>query len=272
MLGRSPRHPREAPFTARTGHDPERAADELGSDQALRDVIDAGLRVERLHVRGADAALQTPQGRHGPGGPAGEVFPPHEHGAVLGEGVAIVDEDAQALRADLGIGRVEVGHVDGTGRESPVGHVVVEPPHLLLREPVAGAERRKAIGAVHDLVGEPEAQLGVAGQVGDGADAQLLCEVLAHPERVAVLEAERPAHDDAAGPEGEIEAVLVACVGALDELLGERPRVLRVDVESRRRGARPTARGFRRARGHARSGRPRPKGAGKPPRPPPPTR
>ena len=116
--------------------------------------------------------------------------------------MAIVLEHAQAVGADLGVGGVDVGHVDGAGGEGAVGEVVVHARGRRLRQAVAGAQAGPAVGAVEELVGEHEAELRVGGEVGDAADAERAGARLGHAEGVAVVEAERRGHAQAAAGEG----------------------------------------------------------------------
>ena len=55
--------------------------------------------------------------------------------------------------------------------------------------------------------------------------------VLAHADRIGVIESERPAHPDAALGQGRAQRVLVADVLARQDLAGDRAGVFGIDVE-----------------------------------------
>ena len=94
--------------------------------------VDARRRAARARRR-AGARREIARGR---------AAPPR----TSGKKCAVVGEHAQAVVADLGVGRVEVGDVERRRSASAaVGEVVVEPAHVGLRQPVARAQRRPAV-------------------------------------------------------------------------------------------------------------------------------
>ncbi len=108
---------------------------------------------------------------------------------------------------------------------------MIEALHVGLRQAVARPQRGPAVPPLHELAGEPEAQLGVAPQVRQGRDAQALDGLGPHADRVGVVEAERAGHADRAGSEGRADGRLVAQLLIGQDLLRDGARVLRVDIE-----------------------------------------
>ena len=142
----------------------------------------------------------------------------------------VLEQDEPAL-LNLGIGRVDVGHVNLAARERPVSDVVVEPADLGGLEPVARAHRRPPVGPVHELVREAEAQLGVTGQVGHGTQAEARGVLLPHAEAVAVVEAERARQADALPREQVRQLRGRGLAIEAEDLAHEGARVLGVEVE-----------------------------------------
>ncbi len=115
----------------------------------LRDLGEAAavefdLRVERDHRRRIDAAFEAAQRRRVERGAH------QQHRFVAREERAVVLEHPQAKAPDLGVGRVDVDHVDLAGRDRVVGEAVVEPGAGLDRQtrrrPSAPASHRRAAG------------------------------------------------------------------------------------------------------------------------------
>ena len=102
------------------------------------------------------------------------------------------------LAADLGIGGVDVDHVDLPGTQRVVGNAMVE-TGWMLRQRVACGDGRPAVGAAEKFVRQAEAQRRVHRQIGEGADVLAFGVGLAHGERVGVFKAERHARSQAHG-------------------------------------------------------------------------
>ena len=123
-------------------------------------------------ARGVDLPLQPGQRGHRGGRPSRQVRSVEPDAFIRGEETAIVLEDAEPVRADLGVGRVEVGGLDLAGRHRAIGQVMIEAADVALGEPVAIAEARPAVGPLHELVAEGQLQLGMVPQVAERPDAQ----------------------------------------------------------------------------------------------------
>ena len=249
-----------------------RAADargeEIRGDLALGNAIQLGAGVERDHRRVVDAALQALDRREGGRRARGQIRAVEQDGVVAGEELAVVGQHAQRVGADLGVGRVDVHHVGAAARERAVGEVVVHAARLV-GEAVVGAKPGPAVAAVHDLVREHQPQLGMRDEVGDAADAERGRARLGHRQRVAVVEAQRPAHAQAVAGQhvGERPARRPRCAGSpwsASRCIRDRRRRRR----SRARGTRPRC---RRAAGGARRARRRRARARPPSRPGSPT-
>ena len=108
---------------------------------------------------------------------------------------------------------------------------MLDPEHVLLRQAVVTTQSRPAVAAVHELGAEAEDQPGVVAQVGHAFDAEALGQVLAHAEGEVVAEAERRAHDDPALGQQRAQLRLGPGLLSSEDLVGERARVLGVDVD-----------------------------------------
>ena len=78
--------------------------------------------------------------------------PVDEHRLVVGERAEVVLEHDEVEPRDLGIGGVQVRHVDLARGERRVGEVVLEPAHVALRQAIARPQRGPAVTAIHELV------------------------------------------------------------------------------------------------------------------------
>ena len=145
-----------------------RTGEEIARDDVEGHALQLGARVHGDHVAFVDAAFQRLQ--RGPGGrlPRRQVEPVQQHRVVAREVVAVVAQHAQAELADLGVGGVDVDHVDLAGGDRVVGQAVVQAGRRL-REAVARCQALPAVGAADELVGQAEPQLGVARQVAQRA-------------------------------------------------------------------------------------------------------
>ncbi len=65
---------------------------------------------------------------------------------------------------------------------------------IVMGQTIRVAETGPAVAAVHELVAEAEAELGMSAQVGDGTNAELDGPAFQHTDRIGVVEADGPAH------------------------------------------------------------------------------
>ena len=68
---------------------------------------------------------------------------------------------------------------------------MVEAAHVLMRQLIAGAQSRPTVGALEELVAEPQAQLRMRRELRHPLDPELLRALAAHAQHVGVVEAER---------------------------------------------------------------------------------
>jgi len=113
-----------------------------------------------------------------------------EHRLVGREVAAVVLQDPQVVVGDLRVGAVEVDDVEIPGGEAPIGEIVIQSAHSGLRKAVGAPEPRPAVGAVHKLVAEAEAQLRMGVQIRNPSQAQALGKRTRYAERIGVVEAE----------------------------------------------------------------------------------
>ena len=210
-----------------------RAADvrghEVDRDLALGHARHLRALVEADHRRVVELSFETLERRDRRGRARREIRAIDQQRLVGREEAPVVLEHAELVGVDLGVGRVDVGDVGAAAGERAVGEVVVHAARVVVQA-VAGAQAGPAVGAVHHLVAEHESQLGMRGEIGDAADAQRGGARLGHRQRVAVVEAERPASarrpraasTSASGRSADLVA---------QDLLRQRPGVLGVDVD-----------------------------------------
>src|SRR3546814_8070121 len=91
--------------------------------------------------------------------------------------------------------------------------------------PVRGAQAGPAVGALHEFVAEAQAQVRMRTQVVDAVDAERLRARLVHAQRVAVVEAQRIGHRQAALRQRRAQRVDVSA-RHLQQYLRERAGVL----------------------------------------------
>ncbi len=150
--------------------------------------------VELLHPGLVDGAGQPVQ--RGDGARI-EVVTIDEHGVITWEELAVVGQHDEAISGDLGVGGVDVGDVDLSGRQRAVGEVVIDPAHRDCAQAISGGQRSPAIGAVDEFVRYRDGQAAMPGKVGDGADALALRHIGAHCQRIAVAEPQRSGQGEA---------------------------------------------------------------------------
>ena len=234
VLRRVPQDAGHPPFGGRGCRDPAPAEKE-GRRGTLRQTAILGAAVEVRHRRGVDGAFET---RDGPerGRPAPRrVRAVHQDRVVAREEPQIIAQQAQPVPADLGIGGVGVGYVEGPRGESPVSEIVLQPAHLAVGQAVALAQARPPLTPVHELAAETEAQRRVPPEIGDRAHPEPPGERLGHGQGVAVVEAERRGQHQAARRQALAQPRAGRLPGsgplAGQDLLDDGARVLGVDVD-----------------------------------------
>ena len=172
--------------------DAEPLGDEVRGDGPLRDLVELHAGVEAHHRGVVDLPGHPAQRRKGRWPARLGVAAVEQDRLVAREEPAIVGQHAQPIARDLGVGRIDVGHVERAGGKAADRQLVIEPLDLPVGERVARRQAGPAVAPAQELVAEVDAQLGVAGEIGDRADAEARRRLLAHRERVAVVEPERP--------------------------------------------------------------------------------
>ena len=116
----------------------DRASQEGGGHKGLGLVVDTDLGVQPRHGRGIDPPLQAmnrfDQGR----GTLLEIGTIEDHGMVGGEVVKVVFQHAETVDNNLGVGRVDVSHVEFAGAQAAVGQGMIDDLQIFLRQIVAG--------------------------------------------------------------------------------------------------------------------------------------
>ena len=135
-----------------------------------------------------DPSLQSRQGREGRRRSRLQVGPIEPDAFIRGKETEVVAKHAEVVLLDLGVGRIEVGGLDLAAGECPVGEVVVEAANVALGQAVAVAHARPAVGPIHEFIAESELELGMSLQVGQTGHAQLRGDLLAHADRIGVIE------------------------------------------------------------------------------------
>ena len=106
--------------------------------------------------------------------------------SYFGKEAEVVVEHRQAEAAELGVGRVDVDHVDAAGGDGVVGEAVVEADRLARARAVGLAQRRPAVGALQELVREAERERRAAAGLNRS-------EMRADAERLGLRRASSPA-------------------------------------------------------------------------------
>ena len=164
-------------------------ADPVRGDIGLLFAVDLHARIEPLHGRGIEAPGHALE-RGDPGrGALHEILAVEIDRFVDREKVPVVLEYAQAVVWDFGVGAVQIGGIERVAGEAAIGEVVVEAVGRL-RQGIGLAQAGPAVGALHEFVAEAEAQLRMLAQVADRADTECARFILAHADRVGVIEAE----------------------------------------------------------------------------------
>src|SRR5262249_49736484 len=136
-----------------------------------------------------------------------------------------------------GVGRVQVGHVDGAADQGVVGNAAGERAHVAQGEPVRALHRRPAELARVELRAQARPQLRKAGKIADAADAELRGARGAYAKGVGVVEAQwrgnqvaprrgRPRHRGKIGEVRPVQDVVREHAGVLGKDV-DAPRVER---------------------------------------------
>ena len=125
---------------------------------------DLGEAVHRGHGALVDRAFEQTDGAASARQAVFEVGSPEDHGVVAREVTEVVFEYDEVVVLDLGVGGVEVHRADVTGLQASVGEVVVHAAGRIL-EAVGIAQAGPAVGALHELVAEAHADLGVVDEI-----------------------------------------------------------------------------------------------------------
>jgi hypothetical protein len=188
--------------------------------------VELDLAVHRDHGRGIDGSRQALQR------PDVDALAHQQHRVVLGKEGAIVLEHPEAEAAELGIGRVDVDHVDLARRHGVVRQAMVEAGRRR-RQCIGLAQRRPAVGTLQELVRQTELQRPALrrGKVGDARNAQALRLRFAHRQRIGVVEAERHRRHQAARRQPAVELLERRVALALEQLTHDRAGVLGIEVD-----------------------------------------
>src|SRR5439155_9357351 len=99
------------------------------------------------------------------------------------------------------------------------------------RQAVGCFQSRPAVGAADELLRQAELEPGVLREIRERTDAERLCALLAHRERVAVVEAEPHGYAEALGAERAVQLLHSRMAFELEDFLGDRPGVLGVKID-----------------------------------------
>src|SRR5439155_80619 len=132
---------------------------------------------------------------------------------------------------DLRVGGVDVLDVDPSRGDRLVGEAVIEPRRRGVGHLVYRLQPRPAVAAADEFLRQAELQAWMFREVRKRADPQRLGAVLAHRERVAVVEAEPHRDAEALRSEGGVEILDARIALDLQDLPRDRPRVLGVEID-----------------------------------------
>ena len=130
---------------------------------------------------------------------------------------------------DLGVGAVDVDHVDLLRLDGVIGQAVVQ-ARGHVGQGVGLGQPAPAIRATQKFVGQTQLERWVAGQLAEGAHAKCLCPCLGHGQRVAVVKAQRHAHAQSQRNQRAAHLVQGHGLGIFENLQTDRARVLGVHV------------------------------------------
>jgi hypothetical protein len=182
------------------------------------------------HAPRVDGAREPLERGPGPGESARQVQAVDEHRCILGKVAPVVGQHPQAVAGDLGVGGVDVHDVDLVGGQGLVGDAVIQAPWLL-GQAVGSLEARPAVAALEELMGQPNAQAGVGGQVADPGETEGARPVLAHCQGIGVVEAQRHRYPEPQGGQAPIEGREVGGL-CLEELAAHGARVVRIEIDA----------------------------------------
>jgi len=202
----------------------------VGSGPGLADAIDADPGIELAHGVGIKLAGQLVERGHPVRRALLQIGAIDEYRVVAREVLAVVHQYAQVIAGDLGIGTIQVDHVERAISQPVVGEGVVKAVALGAAQPVSRAQARPAIGAIHELVAETKAQPGMAAQVGNGLDPESVGLLGAHAQRIGVVEAQWRGYRQPVFGECAAQSIEVS-VGQLQDFPGKGAGVFRVGVD-----------------------------------------
>ena len=162
--------------------------------------------------------------------PAGE-----EHRRVVRKEAAIVLEDPQPQPLELPVRREDVHEVDLAADDRPVRQRVLHHAHASQRQAVVAPQSGPAVLALEESRAERRGEPGVAREVADAPERQPLGRLGTDRERVRVAEAERLAHRQSRRREARADRLGRSERRVLQDDVGERSRVLGIEVDGARR-------------------------------------
>ena len=231
MIPRVAEEPSPEPLLAHPYVYAEGFREKIRRHAALGDFFDLRPRVQADHLPLIDSPLEPEDGAHGPGRAFFQTGAVENNGVVDRKMAQIVLEDFQIVVGDVGVGRVEIDHLDAPAVERPVGEVVIEPADEPLGESVAVPEAGPPVAAVHEFVRESEFEVREPAEVRDGGDAEFLGHLFFHAHRVGVVEPEGAAHADAHFFQGRSDRGNFPQTPAGENLLRDGPGVFGIGVD-----------------------------------------
>ena len=191
-------------------------------------------RIRPDHARLVDDVGQPSQ-RHERAGLAPlEVEPVEPHRVVPGKETAVVLQQRQAEALDLGVGGIDVGHVDAAGGERAVGQLVLQAAHVARRQAIARREPRETVRPPQEFVREPEAKLRMPRQIAQSAQTVAPRDRAGHGQRVAIVEPDRIAEPDALGGEPVPHLGERKRARAVEDHFLNRPGIVRIRIHAPR--------------------------------------
>jgi len=153
---------------------------------------------------------------------------------VAREVAPVVGQQADAIAGDLGIGGVGVDHVDPAAGKRLVGKAVIEPGRGELRQAVGFGQPGPAVLAGDELLRQPQSQVRMSGEIGDGIQAQARRQFLAHAERIGVVEPKGNRDCQSDGRKRAVQFGESRIAFELQDLAGDGAAVFGIDVDGAR--------------------------------------
>src|SRR5438477_7804418 len=244
---RGERHEHEQQVLAREPQEirTEQRAKEIPPGRALRSAFDVDKRrcfgealsfqlrrrVHADHAPLVDPPLELLKRAPGFGKAHRQLEPVKEHRLVARKIFPVVLEHAKFVALDLGVGGIDVHDIDLAGGDRFVSEAVIETRGCRVGQPVRGLQSRPTVPTADEFLRQAELQARVPREVRERADPERLRAVLAHRERVSVVEAEPHRDTEALRREGVIEIPDARITVDLEDLPRDRPRVFGVEVD-----------------------------------------